>query len=88
MAKSINHYLLKLTRLTGWLLFPLILLYIVTGFALCGKLGFTAMIGTRTALAVHKIFDEPLVVLFLVHSLAGMYLALRRWGWLGRRTRT
>ena len=40
MASRLNYYLVKIARVSGWLLFVLVLIYIVTGFALCGDLGF------------------------------------------------
>jgi len=85
MAKrNLNYYLIKVTRITGWILLPLMLLYISTGFALCGKFGFNRMIGTQGALAIHQLFDLPLVFLFVVHAVVSVYLAFRRWGWLRR----
>lgn len=86
--KSVNFYLLKTVRLSGWVLFFIMILFIVTGFALCGKLGFSKVISTRDALAIHKIFDFPLIVFFMLHSLIGIYLAFRRWGWIKKRTTT
>ena len=86
MAKrTINYYLIKTVRLSGWILLPVMLLYIGTGFALCGKLGFGEALNVRKAMAIHKIFDWPLVTVFLVHALVAAYLAMRRWGWIGKR---
>jgi hypothetical protein len=39
----------------------------------------------KTALAIHQIFDWPLVGLFLVHASITSYFALRRWGWIKNR---
>ncbi len=86
-TKSANFYLTKTVRVTGWILFFIMLLFIITGFALCGKLGFTKLMSTQDALTIHKIFDFPLVLLFLTHSLPAIYLAFRRWGWIKRRTK-
>ena len=85
--KSVNFYLVKTVRFTGWLLFFIMVLFITTGFALCGKLGFSKVIGTQEALRIHKIFDFPLILFFLMHSLVGIYLAFRRWGWIRKRTK-
>lgn len=83
-----NYYLIKTARLSGWLLFFLVLLYILTGFSLCGEPAFfQRLVDSQTALTVHKIFEWPLVTVFLVHSLITIYFALRRWGWIKRRTR-
>ncbi len=74
--------LLKTVRFTGWPLFLVVLLFLVTGYVLCGKYGFERLMDYRKALAVHQLFDLMLVGLFVVHSLPAMYLALWRWGWV------
>jgi len=84
--KSVNFYLIKTVRISGWVLFFIMVLFITTGFALCGKFGFTKVISAQRALTIHKIFDLPLIFFFVVHSLIGIYLALRRWGWIKKRT--
>jgi hypothetical protein len=83
--KTVHYYLLKLARLSGWLLLPLVILYIGTGFALCGMLGFSRWISAETALAIHQFFDWPLVGLFLLHASITSYFAMRRWGWIKNR---
>ena len=88
MPKHTSHYyLLKLARLSGWLLLPMVIIYIGTGFALCGMLGFSKWMDLRTALRIHQIFDWPLVALFLVHASVTSYFAMRRWGWIKNRTK-
>jgi len=85
--KNIHYYLIKTARLSGWLLFVVVLLYIVTGFSLCGEFGVGALIDVKTAMAVHSIFEWPLIVAFLVHSGITIYFAMRRWGWIaGKKT--
>jgi len=84
-AKTLHYYLIKTARLTGWLLFVLVLLYIVTGFAICGEYRVSEWIDAQSALAVHKLFEWPLVVIFLAHSLVTIYFAMRRWGWIKTR---
>lgn len=81
-GKSIQYYLLKISRTTGWLLLVLMTIYIVTGFSLCGKLGVSAVLDIQSALLVHKLFDWPLVAVFVVHASITVYFALRRWRWI------
>lgn len=76
------YYWLKLCRGSGYVLFFLMLLFIGTGFALCGKYGVERLLSPQTALFVHKLFDIPLVALFLLHSLLAIFFALRRWKWI------
>jgi cytochrome b subunit of formate dehydrogenase len=84
--KNIHYFLIKAARISGWLLLPLMIIYLVTGFALCGKLGFGRLIDLQTALVIHQILDWPLVGVFLVHSSITIYFAFRRWGWISSRT--
>jgi cytochrome b subunit of formate dehydrogenase len=80
--KNIHYYLLKTARLAGWLLLPLMVLYILTGFALCGMLGMGRLMDLQTALYIHRLFDWPLVALFLIHASITIYFSFRRWGWI------
>ncbi len=86
--KSVNLYLIKIVRISGWVLFFIMLLFVTTGFALCGKFGFSKVMSTEQALKIHRIFDLPLILFFLLHSLIAIYLAFRRWGWIKDRTTT
>lgn len=85
--KTINFFLIKTARLTGWLLFVLMLLFIVTGFSLLGELGFDEVVSEKAALKFHQWFRWPLVVLFLTHSAITIYFAMRRWRWIGKQHR-
>jgi len=88
MAKNVNYYLIKTARFTGWLLLPLMLLFLGTGFVLCGKYGFDKLMTTKGALILHRIFDMPLVVLFVLHAVTSAYLTFRRWGWIRTKRRS
>ncbi len=92
--RNVHYYLIKAARLSGWLLLPLMLLYILTGFALCAPKGglehwmarqVKSAVTSRQALAVHRIFEWPLIVLFVVHAALTIYFALWRWGWIKTR---
>ena len=63
----------------------MVVLYIGTGFALCGMFGFDGLIDFQKALVIHQIFDWPLVGAFLVHASITSYFAMRRWGWIKSR---
>ncbi len=82
LKKNIHYYLLKTARLSAWLLLLLMLLYILTGFALCGELGMSRLMDLQTALHIHKVFEWPLVFLFLIHASITIYFSFRRWGWI------
>lgn len=86
--RSTGYYLMKTARISGWLLFVLVLLYILTGFSLTGEFGVTRLISLQTAVVIHKIFEWPLIVVFLVHSAITIYFAFRRWGWIKKRRKS
>ena len=50
---------------SGWILVPLMLLYILTGFAMLGWFG---MIDKNLALQLHIAFHLPITVLFALHA--------------------
>jgi choline-glycine betaine transporter len=84
--KNIHYYLIKTARISGWLLLPLMLLYIVTGLAVLSQLKLNRLIEPNAARLVHRDWSWPLIAVFLVHSSVTIYLALRRWGWIKIRT--
>jgi hypothetical protein len=85
--KSMNYYLIKLVRLSGWVLVPIMLTYICTGFALHGKFGFSKIIDAEQSLDIRRLLEWPLVIAFTVHAATTTYFAMRRWGWIKKRTR-
>jgi cytochrome b subunit of formate dehydrogenase len=85
--KTLNFYMIKTTRISGWFLLPLTLLCIVSGFAMNWTWGFQRLLDSDMSLAIHQTFVWPLAGIFLVHAAASTYMAMRRWGWIGRRTK-
>jgi hypothetical protein len=83
--RNIHYYLVKTARISGWLLLPLMLLYIISGLAILSQFGLNRLIEPNTARLVHRDWSWPLIAAFLVHSSVTIYLALRRWGWIGTR---
>lgn len=79
-----NWLCLKAVRWSGWLLLPLVVAFLVTGYAMSGRYGVGRWMDEQGALAWHKLLHLPLLFLFLVHALPAVYLALRRWGWIQR----
>jgi succinate dehydrogenase/fumarate reductase cytochrome b subunit len=83
-SKAINYYLVKIARISGWILLALMGVYIVTGFSLCGKLGVSRVLDTQLALFIHQLFDWPLLAAFAVHASISIYFAMKRWRWIKR----
>jgi len=83
--RGVNYYLLKTMRVSGWVLIPMVLLYLGTGYASCGKLGMDRLIESETGLELHRIMDRPLILLFVLHASTAAYFSMRRWGWIKTR---
>lgn len=84
--KNLDLICLKVVRWTSWPLLVLLLAFFVTGYGISGRYGMGAWFNEKTALALHKLFHLPLIVLTVAHSLPAIYLAMQRWGWIKRRT--
>jgi Ni,Fe-hydrogenase I cytochrome b subunit len=82
---KLNFVCLKLVRWTGWILLPLVLAFLITGYAMSGRYGLSVITDEKTALTLHKLMHLPLGVLVLVHVVPSVYLALQRWGWIKQR---
>jgi Ni,Fe-hydrogenase I cytochrome b subunit len=77
------HYVLnKIIRISSWPLFLVVIIFLVTGYAMSGQYGLGAVIDAKRALEIHKMLHGPLLVLLLVHALPATYLAFKRWGWI------
>ena len=85
---KLRIFCLKLVRWTGWLLLPVVLMFLVTGYAMSGRYGLSALTDEKTALTLHKLMHLPLGLLTLVHVVPAFYLALIRWGWIKQNSDT
>ncbi len=77
-----GHYAIRTLRFTSWPLLALLVLYLVTGFAMSGRFGLGTLMNEKKALAFHKALHVPLLALFPVHAVCATYLAMRRRRWV------
>jgi hypothetical protein len=82
---KLNPLLLKTVRWSSWPLLPVLLGFLVTGYAMTGQHGFSRLCDEKTALTIHRMLHWPLIILVLVHSVPAVYLAMERWGWIKHR---
>ena len=90
-TRNVHFYLIKAARISGWFLLLLVIMYLCTGFTMCGQLGFNKVFNSKVfnsdrANEIHKLLVWPVVPTFLVHASITTYFALRRWGWIKKRT--
>lgn len=88
MQRSPHYLLEKIIRISSWPLFVIVILFFGTGYVMSGQCGLGALMDAKKALAIHKMLHVPLLVVLLVHGLPAMYLAFRRWGWIGKQDKT
>ena len=75
------HYVLnKIVQVSSWPLLLIVIIFLVTGYAMSGQYGLGLVLDAKRALAIHNMLHGPLLVLLLVHSLPAAYLAFKRWG--------
>ena len=80
-----NLLLLRTVRWSSWPLLPLLLGFLVTGYAMTGQYRLSLLCDEKTALTIHRMLHWPLIILVLVHSIPAVYLAMQRWGWIKHR---
>jgi succinate dehydrogenase/fumarate reductase cytochrome b subunit len=81
-----NIVSLKIVRWSGWLLLPLVMLFLLTGYIMTGQYGFNKLLDEKSALSFHRMLHLPLIVLVVAHVVPAVYLAFQRWGWIKTRT--
>ncbi|RLG72072.1 MAG: hypothetical protein DRO11_03025 [Methanobacteriota archaeon] len=72
----------RLGRLAGWAMLPLIIGYILSGYTLTGKYGLDRVIPMGAAHWIHLKLDPLLIALFTTHVTIQICVSLRRRGWL------
>jgi hypothetical protein len=72
---KLDRYLLKLCRISAWLLLVLMVLFILSGYAWEERI----VMPLQQARWIHTQLDAYLVFFFLVHALISIKFALRRW---------
>ena len=83
---KLNLVSLKMRRWSGWLLLPLVLAFLLTGYIMDGRYGFGKLLDEQSALTFHRLLHLPLIVLVVAHVVPAVYLAFQRWGWIKTRT--
>jgi len=71
--------LLRVERISGWVLLPLIVVYFISGFAMAGDYGLNSAVSLRLAHNLHTILHVPLLIFFVLHAGPAVFFAVRRW---------
>lgn len=70
-----NRCLVKINRISAWILLVFMVLFLVSGYAWADKI----IIPAGQARWMHTQLDTWLVIAFLVHALISIKFALKRW---------
>lgn len=76
----INRYLIKINRLSAWVLFALMIIFIITGYGWA----FHVVMRPSEARNLHINLKDLLVFFFLVHVLISTKFTLKRWKIMNR----
>ncbi len=82
---KLNLVSVKILRWSGWLLLPLVLAFLLTGYIMDGRYGFGRLLDEKSALTFHRLLHLPLIILVVAHVVPAVYLAFQRWGWIKTR---
>ena len=76
--RSVHWTLQKINRISGYILFPLILIFMVSGFGMTGNYGFDRLLSAETGRQIHQTLLWPVIGLFLIcFTLVVMTMATR-----------
>jgi hypothetical protein len=73
---NINRFLIKINRISGWVLLVFITVYMVSGYAWTNRI----IMPTTQARYLHSTLDIYMMPIFLAHVLISTKFALKRWG--------
>ncbi len=74
----LEGWLFRIARWAGWLLVPMILAQLLTGYAILHPRIFAGLIGKMSAFKGHAAIQVATVVLFVIHCIPYCASALRR----------
>ena len=77
---KLNMVSLKIVRWSGWLLLPLVMLFLLTGYIMDGRYGFSKLLDEKSALTFRRMLHLPLIVLVVAHVVPAVYLVLSAMG--------
>jgi cytochrome b subunit of formate dehydrogenase len=77
---SILRCLIRIDRITCWVLLLALVLLIMSGFTMTGGYGFNRLFGIEGATSVHTGLCELVIALLAYHSGVRGYLELKRLG--------
>jgi len=78
----VGYIVIRTLRFTSWFLLAFVVTYLTTGYVMSGQLTLGGWADPKTALTIHRLLHVPLLVMFGLHALGGIYLAMRRKRWI------
>lgn len=75
---NIDSILHKCVRISGWLLFVMIIIYFISGYALVHEHGFDKLLARKYARMLHCVMDIPFLILLVMHVFPNIYFRVKR----------
>jgi thiosulfate reductase cytochrome b subunit len=80
--RPLQWYLHKANRISGYVLFAIIPLFIISGLAMTGEYGLHKLLSADSGWKMHYVMRWPVVGFFVIHSAISWYFSFQRWGWV------
>ena len=74
---NINALLYKIQKISGWLLFVMLIIYFVSGYAMVHKYGLNAIITRKDARFWHTVLACPFFIATFAHIFPSIYFAAK-----------
>ena len=81
MKRRVGYYLVKLNRISGWLLFVVMPILFITGYGITGRYGWaSALASAELHSRIHSFFIPWALWLYVLHAGLNVYFfAKRHW---------
>lgn len=79
MNRTLNHYLIKINRWTGWCLIVLVPLLFITGYGITGDYDWAVFLASAELhAAIHQFLIPYAIAAFIIHGAINIHFALKR----------
>ena len=77
-GQALYRKMMRIDRISAWLLLPVMIMYIITGYVMLGWFGLHGLVDKNAALLLHIELHLPLLILFILHAGINVFFYLRR----------
>lgn len=76
---KLQRVLIRINRISCWFLLVVVIIFLITGWAMTNRYGLNKLMNPRLALSYHNTMHYPLAIFFIIHVGISIYFASKRW---------